>query len=394
MSDKSPHVTIDVDKSNDTPDEPPPPFTQYQAEFYRSDDGDLITHDHHLNQDGEALYRFLLEQSTTTPNYVVYITGTHTETRTRTVTRTVNGRRETRVETYTVTITDFSFCIDLASYLVVGPVLWSYADDDPAYRGLMVRQVMAGAEGTKKVKRKATKQEIQQFKTMKHAREDQGLPPWKDLDGTSRSPKSASSMTLREWADEYAASPKLLKEFVYHKTVYGWNTSKLKDAIATLVTSTGYTGRVHTSFDLSATRICIRPDNRLSRALSSTLVKALLWVTLIYPFIWLFKRFSRAGGGRWEVFGGAFGLDIVSTLPSSSHPVARRTIAEIPPGSNNLHDVLGYREGEWFHEWEDAIRRCVVNRVRETEPMRHGFRGPALATEQLDGYREALEGYQ
>lgn len=212
------------------------------------------------------------------------------------------------------------------------------------------------------------------------------------------------------------------------QTVYGWNTSKLKDAIATLVTSTGYTGRVHTSFDLSATRICIRPDNRLSRALSSTLVKALLWVTLIYPFIWLFKRFSRAGGGRWEVFGGAFGLvhltaageqdadiqavthskspsddtdpeeggsqDIVSTLPSSSHPVARRTIAEIPPGSNNLHDVLGYREGEWFHEWEDAIRRCVVNRVRETEPMRHGFRGPALATEQLDGYREALEGYQ
>ncbi|PPQ62818.1 hypothetical protein CVT24_000512 [Panaeolus cyanescens] len=403
------HVSIDLN-------EQPPPFSTYNADFYTSDDGDIITHDHHLNQDGEALYRFLLEQSKSPPNYTVDINGTHKETRTRTVTRTVNGRRETRVETYTVTITDFSFSIDLTPYLVVGPVLYSYPDDAPVYRGLMVRQVMAGAQGTKKVKRKATKEEIQQFKATIHARQAQGLPPWKDLDGTIRLPKSASSMNLRQWADEYAASPKLLKEFVYYKTVYGWNTSKLKDAIHTLIRSTNYSGTVHTEFNLSATRICIRPDNRLSRALSSTLIKALLWVTLIYPFIWLFKRFNRAGGGRWEIFSGAFGL--VHIVPigeqdtdvqlithsksasddqeesntdlilasSSSLAITKRSVVEIPPGSDNLHDVTGYREGEWFREWENTIRNCVLNRVQESEPLTLGFRGPVQPAEELDGY--------
>jgi len=37
------------------------------------------------------------------------------------------------------------------------------------------------------------------------------------LGGSRRSDKSPSSMTLRDWADEYAASRKKLKELVYEK---------------------------------------------------------------------------------------------------------------------------------------------------------------------------------
>jgi len=32
--------------------EPPPPFTPYEAEYSETDDGDIISHDAHLNQDG------------------------------------------------------------------------------------------------------------------------------------------------------------------------------------------------------------------------------------------------------------------------------------------------------------------------------------------------------
>jgi len=35
--------------------EPPPPFTAYEAEYMETDDGDIISHDPHLNQDGKRL---------------------------------------------------------------------------------------------------------------------------------------------------------------------------------------------------------------------------------------------------------------------------------------------------------------------------------------------------
>ena len=122
-------------------------------------------------------------------------------------------------ESYTVTITDFDFSIDLTGYIADGPTHFSLPDDVPAYRGLMVRQVMAGRDGDAKAKirRKATKEEIEAYKEDEKAHDEAGLPPWQDLGSSRRSDKSPSSMTLRDWADEYAASRKKLKELVYEK---------------------------------------------------------------------------------------------------------------------------------------------------------------------------------
>lgn len=46
------HVVVDI------PDETPPVFTPYEAEFFESDDGDIISHDHHLNEDGTTFWFF------------------------------------------------------------------------------------------------------------------------------------------------------------------------------------------------------------------------------------------------------------------------------------------------------------------------------------------------
>lgn len=46
--DTSSHVVIDINES-------PPAFGPYQAEYFQSDDGDIVSHDHHLNEDGDYL---------------------------------------------------------------------------------------------------------------------------------------------------------------------------------------------------------------------------------------------------------------------------------------------------------------------------------------------------
>lgn len=171
---------------------------------------------------GEALYRFLIARSARVPFCRLHCRGTHTENKSRWVTdHGSNGHSQSRFETYTETVTDFDFCIDIkpGQELDPQPTHWSVADDEPAYRGLMVREVeMPLAAG----KRTATRKEIKEYKAFVAQRKAHGLPPWvADLnivwtEGVSEQDHVLkSSKSLRQWADEYCASPKYLKEFVY-----------------------------------------------------------------------------------------------------------------------------------------------------------------------------------
>ena len=185
-----------------------------------------------FNYIGEALYRFLLSQATSSPSHRISCRGTHTEVRHRWVTgRDTDGRSRSRQETYTETITDFDFCIDVVPNGPVTPVQWSVADDEPAYRGLMVREFEALTGTGRQV---AKRKEIKSYKEWEEKRKGLGLPPWVSrMDNNITDGSSAhldglrSSKTLRQWADEYCASPKYLKEFVYKKVplrIYCSNT--------------------------------------------------------------------------------------------------------------------------------------------------------------------------
>jgi hypothetical protein len=90
-----------------------------------------------------------------------------------------------------------------------------------------------------------------------------------------------------------------------------------------------------------------------------------MWLFLVYPFIWLFRRYSRRGGGRWEVCRAAYAL--------KRPPVSR------PDGSQLTE---GMKEGDWFHLWQSTILHGVRARVQNSHPLPN--RGnPA---EMLDGY--------
>ncbi|CAE6394488.1 unnamed protein product [Rhizoctonia solani] len=402
----------------------PPEFQPYHAEYETTSSGDIYSHDPHLNEDGEALYQFILSQAKIPPNFILKCRGTHPETRVRHVTRTetVNGRTVTRTEPemYTETIVDFDFAIDISQHLrQLPPVVWTVPDDEPAYRGRMKREVLTDTmSGVRRVARRILKA----GNAWREKREKWGLPPWLSMADQSDGPRrstpideampSRSELTLRQWADRYCASNKHMKSFKFRKVVYGWNIEKLTQVIRSSIQMISY----HTSptitvqFTTSASEIDIRPPSTFSRALSKTWVIVLLWITLIYPFIWLYHRFR---GGRWEVAGSAFPLrtwkhceDSVSG--ESAETYRRRTFKEVTGDTmsltsqrsdgtddriltetpNGVSQLIGPSERDWFLTWESTIKQCVAARIQEAAPIitPYGMHASAL----LDDFRPPI----
>jgi len=253
-------------------------------------------------------------------------------------------------------------------------------------------------------RRKATKSEIKMFKAWQDERMERGLPPWVGSESRwhghgdsmvmDESGGLRSSKTLRNWADEYCASQKHLKEFTYEKVVHGWNIDTLKSAIRATIASTSYAGNISISFESTSNKICVRPDNRLSRILSNPWIKFLMFITLIYPFVWLYKRFHSKGGGRWEVCGGAYSLKQLVPAGDEQHLDSKSALpnqpAEMSSTSRSMK-VIGLKEGQWLRLWEGSIKRAVASRLQTsvplTEPQTHDPpNGIALL---LDGYADA-----
>ncbi|KAK0465054.1 uncharacterized protein EV420DRAFT_1637223 [Desarmillaria tabescens] len=392
---ESTHLLIDFD--NELPqDDPPPEFAPYHAEYFDTGNGNIVSHDPHLNSDGEALYRFLLSQASTPPSLSLHCRGTHSETRQRHVTHTGHGGRvETRFESYTETVVDFDFYISLDQLILPEPTHWSVADSDPAYRGRMFREIDLSGP------RKARWKERRAFRSWIKDRDARGLPPWiSNIQTTDTCPTLEdsvvlrSSKTLRAWADEYCASPKYLKEFVYVKSIYGWNLRNLESAIRSIIKTSFYTGTLEVNFETSGKQVYIRPDNRLSRTLSNKWLKFLSIILFIFPFIWLFKRFHSKGGGRWEVCGGAYALKRWQSLESEPehHVDTKGSVARdaviVRSRDGQAKKLVGSREGEWLKQWQGTIMRAVQMRYESTEPI-------TVTTEQnlnqplpveLDGY--------
>lgn len=195
---------------------------------------------------GEALYRFLLSQSQIPPQLLLHLHGEHEEHRARTVRRVDDrGHSHWHTETERIMVVDFDFSIDISQHIMAQPVQWSAPDEEPAYRGSMEAEVdgiltqihgelQEGLLAHERRRRwKPDGREAKAAKAWKEERAMRGLPPWVGSQaglpppaGGVGQPSNAnmfqtdvlrSSMTVRQWADEYCASNKLLKEFTYKK---------------------------------------------------------------------------------------------------------------------------------------------------------------------------------
>ena len=143
--------------------------------------------------------------------------------------------------------------------------------------------------------------------------------------------------------------------------------------------------------EISSSKIYIRPDNGLSRTLSNKWLKFLFMIILVYPFIWLFKRYHSHGGGRWEVCGGAYALKhwvAVESQDLGDQPQAGGSalVPRLIETQAGMSRLIGLREGEWFKTWEGTIRRAVQNRYQSTSPL---YQPDVVVTDaalRLDGY--------
>ncbi|KAI0348579.1 hypothetical protein BDW22DRAFT_1350815 [Trametopsis cervina] len=385
----------------DPPPSPPPGFTPYAAKYFKGENGCIISHDQHLNEDGEALYRFLLAQSHKLPQLFLHVKGEHQEHQTRRVASTDDdGQTHYKTHSETVTVFDFDFCIDASRYVLPRPTQWTVSDEEPAYRGAMALEVDGGLT-PESARRKATSKECEIADAWNEKKKARGLPPWAGVGGDEGEILS-STRSMRAWVDEYCASTKMLKEFTYKKSIYGWNFSALEAAVAAAVRSTHYMGELDAHFTRRADEVHVRANNWLAHHLSHTWLYSLLWATLLYPFVWFFQHFSRDGGGRWEVCGGAYAL-VSRRLVDPADEDAYRSQPPPPPptgsaGSTSsrrtfvrtqwdVTEIVGTREGEWFQEWEGTIKRAVQRGLRSDDPLTKPDDGPLEAAMVLDGYQ-------
>jgi len=147
------------------------------------------------------------------------------------------------------------------------------------------------------------------------------------------------------------------------QVIYGWDLNTLEAAILAAIKSTHYNGdRIEVKFESGHQTVIVRPNTRISRAISNPWLKFLLIITLIYPCIWLFQRFHRRGGGRWAVGGGAYALKRWTVVPENK-------VAGPQDMVDSGRILVGEREGEWFKRWEGTIRRSVMGRKVEKRAM-------------------------
>lgn len=217
------------------------------------------------------------------------------------------------------------------------------------------------------------------------------------------------------------------------KVLYGWNLAQLEKSLRSLILAVPYNGETSISFTTHSSKIYIRPSNRVSRMLSNKWLKFLSIILLIFPFIWLFKRFHKKGGGTWKVCGGAYPLKqwvplregetvpsnplnqpgLQEEVPPPYHldPNPWSTLAGTSQGSSSftpsapvsprasshrstqyiqtasgMRKLVGIREGEWLRIWDGAITRAILGRYQSTEPMRNGA---PFSPSGLDVYNEA-----
>ena len=181
----------------------------------------------------------------------------------------------------------------------------------------------------------------------------------------------------------------------FYQIVYGWNCAALEAAVIAAVQSTYYNGNLQVKFIRRSRKIHVRANNWFSRALSHTWVKVLLWVFLLYPFVWLFKRFSEEGGGRWEVCGGAYALKAWQFVarPRNPPPQPHEALPEYTPVDAGIVQttmgaarLVGVKEGEWFALWEGTIKRAVLGRLQSRAPLVEPDTAPTNAAMLLEGY--------
>ncbi|CAO3621947.1 unnamed protein product [Cunninghamella blakesleeana] len=213
---------------------PPPNYSVYRAKYETQKSG-ILSRDHHINHDGEALVQFLQQQNTP-PRMKVKFRGYHTEThyRTRNIRDSDGNYREEREE-INKTVEDFNFDIDCSK------------DISPECRGVYV------------------------------------LPDR----------KTGLIKTVRELCDDYVHEVNQLKELRLTKVIE-WDYAQLTRAFTAAIRNHGYHHSVEITYEMENYKITIKTDSAWSKMSDHKAIRFLFFITCLWiiawPILWLCKK--------------------------------------------------------------------------------------------------------
>ncbi|SCV67475.1 BQ2448_5086 [Microbotryum intermedium] len=199
---------------------------------------------------------------------------------------------------------------------------------------------------------------------------------------------------VREVVEQYCRCRSVWKELKVQKEVFGWNLQLLESSIRSIL-QTEYqplhpTGTIQISIQLRPTEILIRPENWISRILSSVwYIKIILSVLTVYPILYLLSYFLSH---RFHNLRVAFpltrwrripnldpGADIETARSVAQALRSNRTrgevrVAKLPsvsvfddesePGQVGWVALIGVEETEAVSRWQMALREGVKRGVR------------------------------
>ncbi|KAG2179616.1 hypothetical protein INT44_006464 [Umbelopsis vinacea] len=211
-----------VDPFRDLP--PPPQYAPYRATYKQKGKG-VVSRDDHINEDGEALYRFLLDHNSP-PAMEIKVHGSHDVTKWRTETHhNSDGTTREEQHPYTEEVVDFDFKIDVSQY--VSPLCSNmYVQPDT---------------------------------------------------------ETGQSKSIRELCDSYVRDDGFFKELQMQKYIE-WNYKELTQAILYAMRCQGYHYNVSITFPLHNYRVTVKSKSKWSQVADSKWVKALLIITCLWIF--------------------------------------------------------------------------------------------------------------
>lgn len=138
--------------------------------------------------------------------------------------------------------------------------------------------------------------------------------------------------TLKDWCEEYCASPSKLKVFRVNRLVH-METELIRERLQSLVRSTQYRGHLDITFPVEGKRVDIYSPHIINRW-RTTWVRFLFYFSFLWIITWPILYFVTKW---WNVY-----------------TVNWRFTSERGPATIS--------EAEWFSKHQDLIRECVLNR--------------------------------
>ncbi|KAI5811580.1 hypothetical protein DFH27DRAFT_474922 [Peziza echinospora] len=303
----------------------PPTFSTYVPETHAHYLNEhLVTHDPHLNTDGEALYRFLLEQIYNPPRQLVKIHGYHHKDSPK-YTRHSDGSMSTTWERKKVD--DFLFSFDLSPALEQ-VVLESLGKLPPGEKAKGLLKVVGDEEKVYRGGRNNLAMDL----------ESQSI-----FGGPPEIPDSL--VTIREWADRYCHLPTTLKEFVVRKPITNLDETLLKQLIQESIReTTNFKGKIDVTFPKTHHKIAVYPETRFSRLRQNPYVRWFFYLTFLWIITW----------------------PILYLITHKFHVVViewKWGFVRNPVRTWEVDTTSGSSELAWVRTWRDVIRLKVRQRL-------------------------------